>query len=105
MVVLRINPGIASLKPMAFWALAIALSAVPIRAQKGTPPSSGTGGSRGPTGGTPPARSGGPTFEAAIPTQPGAGGFIPNMQPSPKRAGVVDEEVVPLALLRIREAT
>jgi hypothetical protein len=39
---IRIQPKIACLKPVALWTLAIALSAFPVGAQKGTPPSGGS---------------------------------------------------------------
>src|ERR1700731_4033122 len=108
MVVLRNKPAIASLKHMAFWALAIALAALPLWAQKGGPPSGGTGGSggsRGPTGGTPPARSGGPTFDPGIQPQPGVGVFMPTMEPIPKPMVVEDEMCLPWDLPDMRGAT
>ncbi len=106
MLVLRNQPGITCLKLLAFWALAIALSAVPLRAQKSTPPSGGSGGgSRGPTGGAPVGRSSGPTFDPGAQPQPGIGVFLPTTQPLPKPVVIEDERCLPWDLTAVRGAT
>jgi hypothetical protein len=106
MVVVRSNPGIACLKRVVFWALLIALSAVPLQAQKGSPPSGGAGGSRG-SSGTPPPRSSRPDISTTQPgmpnTQPGV--FIPPMEPLPKPMVVEDETCLPWDLPDVRGAT
>jgi predicted Zn-dependent protease len=105
MVVIRNQPGMARWKRVVFWALAIALSAVPLQAQKGTPPSGGSGGSRGSTGGAPRARSGNTTTQPRIQpdTQPGV--FIPPMEPLPKPVVIEDETCLPWDLPDMRGAT
>lgn len=110
MLVLRNQPGIACLKHLAFWALVIVLSAVPIRAQKGTPPaggSGGSGGSHGPTGVKPPVRSVGPTptFDPGMQPQPGFGVFVPPLEPLPKPVVIEDETCLPWDLPAMRGAT
>jgi tetratricopeptide (TPR) repeat protein len=106
MAVIRIQSGIACLKPVALWTLAIALFALPIRAQKGTPPSGGSGGgSRGTPGGGSSSR---PVF---LPTQPGTEPntepivILPTTQPLPKAAVAEDESCLPWALPDVRGAT
>jgi hypothetical protein len=106
MIALLNQPGIVRLRPVAFWALAIALSALPIRAQKGGPPGGGSGGSRGtPGGGT----SGRPV---PPPIQPGW--TRPNSQPEvlistpeplAKPVVVEDEACLPWDLPEVRGAT
>jgi hypothetical protein len=109
MVVLRKNPGIACLKRVVFWALLIALSAVPLQAQKGSPPSGGAGGAGGSRGssGAPPPRSSRPDMSTTQPgmpnTQPGV--FIPPMEPLPKPMVVEDETCLPWDLPDVRGAT
>jgi hypothetical protein len=103
MAVLRNQPGSACLKRVVFWALATALSAVPLRAQKGSPPSGGSGGSRAPTEGKPTGRSGVPTYEPGVQPQPGV--FIPTPQPLPKPVVVEDETCLPWDLPDMRGAT
>jgi len=109
MVLFRNKPGIACLKRVVFWALAIALSAVPIRAQKGSPPSGGAGGAGGSRGssGAPPPRSSRPDVSITQPgmpnTQPGV--FSPPMEPLPKPMVVEDETCLPWDLPDIRGAT
>src|SRR4030088_2863808 len=98
MLVLRNKPGIDCLKHLAFWALVIVLSAVPLRAQKGTPPSGGSGGSggsHGPTGGKPPVRPGGPTSAPGMQPQPGFGVFVPTLEPLPKTVVIEDKTCLP----------
>jgi tetratricopeptide (TPR) repeat protein len=106
MAVIRIQPGIAFLKPMALWTVAIALSALPIGAQKATPPGSGSGGgSRGAPGGGAPSR---PVF---VPMQPGTQPntepvvMFPTTQPLPKPVVAEDESCLPWALSDVRGAT
>src|SRR5271169_6762061 len=105
MGVIRIQPGIASLKPVAFWTLAIALSAFPIRAQKGSPPGGGSGGSRGgPVGGAPSQ----PVF---VPTQPATPPNIqpdvvsPTTDPLPKPVVAEDDSCLPWSLPDARGAS
>src|SRR5882762_3208490 len=105
MLVLRNKPGIACLKHIVFWAIAVAVSAVPLRAQKGTPPSGGSGGSHGPTGGKPPVSSGGPTFDPGMQPQPGFGVFVPTLEPLPKPVVIEDEMCLPWDLPATRGAT
>src|SRR6202790_1010390 len=105
MVVIRNQPRFARLKHVAFWALGIALSAAPLRAQKGTPPSGGSGGSRGPTGVPSRGHPDTPTMQPGTPpnTQPGV--FIPTMEPLPKPVVVEDETCLPWDLPDVRGAT
>src|SRR6266566_985259 len=105
MLVPRHQPRIACLKHLVFWAFAIALSVVPLAAQKGTPPSGGSGGTRGSTGGTPPVRSGGRTFDPGMQPQPGFGVFGPTTQPLPKPVVIEDETCLPWDLPDMRGAT
>jgi tetratricopeptide (TPR) repeat protein len=88
MVVICTQPGIACLKPVAFWALAIALSALPIRAQRGTH------GRMSSSYGQPPMLPG---------TEPGV--FIPTMEPLLKPVVVEDESCLPWELPSVRGAT
>jgi tetratricopeptide (TPR) repeat protein len=110
MAVIRNQPGVACLKPVAFWTLAIALSASPIRAQKGGPPGGGSGGSRGTPGGGAP-RGGGPGRPDPPPIQPGnipnteRGVFIPPMEQLPKPVVVEDDSCLPWDLPAARGAT
>jgi tetratricopeptide (TPR) repeat protein len=106
MAAIRIRRWIARLMPLSFWALAIALSGLPIRAQKGTPPSGGSGGgSRGMPGGGAPSR---PVF---VPTQPGVQPntepvmMVPTTQPLAKPMVAEDESCLPWALPDVRGAT
>ena len=106
MVIFRTQPGIARWKHAAFWALAIALCALPLRAQKSTPPPSGggPGGSRAPTGTTPRGNSGGATIQPGMqPDTPGV--YIPTIEPLPKPVLVEDEMCLPWDLPDTRGAT
>src|SRR6266566_659838 len=97
---------IACWKRAAFWALAIALSALPLLAQKGSPPTTGgsPGGSRGPTGGVPRGNSGGTPIQPG--TQPNTPGvYIPTMESIPKPVVVEDETCLPWELADTRGAT
>jgi hypothetical protein len=116
MAVIRNHPGIACLKPVAFWTLAIALSALPIRAQKGGPPSGGSGGNRGgsPAGGAPGGgapRGGGPGRPDPPFSQPGIdpnaepGVFYPTTEPLPKPVVVEDDSCLPWDLPAARGGT
>src|SRR5579863_712446 len=77
MVGIYSHPVFALSKRISFWALAIALSAAPIRAQKGGSSGGSSGGSRGaPTGGFPAGgTTGRPIYSTTDP------GSIPNEQP------------------------
>ena len=88
MVVIRNQPGIACLRSVAVWALAIALSALPIRAQLNT---RGRMNSRY---GQPPMLPG---------TEPGV--FISTMEPLLEPVVVEDESCLPWDLPDIRGAT
>ena len=106
MVILRNQPGSACWKHAAFWALAIGLSAFPLRAQKSAPPTTGgpPGGSRGPTGGVPRGTSGGTPIQPGMqPDNPGV--FIPTIAPIPKPVVVEDETCLPWELADTRGAT
>src|SRR6202795_5035937 len=111
MVVMRNLPGIVCLKRVVFWALAIVLSGVPLLAQKGSPPSGGSGGNRG-SGGSSGSGGGQPRGHSDIPTmQPGTqpntqpGVFIPAMEPIPKPVVIEDETCLPWDLPDVRGAT
>jgi tetratricopeptide (TPR) repeat protein len=104
MVILLIHRGFACLKPAAFWTLAIALSALPIRAQRASPPGGGSGGSRGAPGGGLPSRPGPPPIQpGAQPSGPGV--FFPSTEPLPKPVVTEDESCLPWALPAVRGAT
>ena len=106
MVIPRSQPGIACWKRTAFWALAIALFASPLLAQKSSPPTSGgsPGGSRGPTGGVPRGNSGGAPIQPG--TQPDTPGvYLPTIEPIPKPVVVEDEACLPWDLADTRGAT
>jgi hypothetical protein len=113
---------IARLKPVMLWAVAMMLCAMPILAQKGAPPSGGTGGTRG-TGGTGstggsggtrgsggngtssgpgswPTRGMGPSIDNS---QPGV--FLPTVDPIPQPTMVEDEACLPWDLPDMRGAT
>jgi predicted Zn-dependent protease len=106
MVVSRGQSGVAFWKHVALWALALALSALPLRAQRG---GGGSVGSRGSTGGMPSGNSG------VAPSQPGVQpGVQPNMgselpplttQPLPKPVIIEDETCLPWDLADVRGAT
>lgn len=102
MAVGRIQPGIACIGPVAIWALAMALSAMPIRAQK---VGSGPGGARGTVGGGTISR---PIY---LPTEPGTqpnaepGVIVPTPEPLAKPAAVEDESCLPWALPPTRIST
>jgi len=90
---------------MVFWALAIALFALPARAQKGTPPSGGSGGSRGTPGGGAPPRAGPPPMQPGMQPNTEPGVFIPPMEPLPKPVVVEDEACLPWDLRDVSGAT
>jgi tetratricopeptide (TPR) repeat protein len=107
MVGIRNQPVFGCLKPLAFWALAMALSAAPIHAQKGGSSGGGSGGSHGAPGGVTGSR---PTYVPIQPgTQPGAdpGLMLPTMetQPLPKPVVVEDESCLPWDLAILRSGT
>jgi tetratricopeptide (TPR) repeat protein len=105
MAVIRNQLGIACLKPVAFWTLAIALSALPIRAQKGIHPPTGPGGSRGSPGrGTSSWPDPPPMQPRAQPnTEPGV--IAPTTEPIPKPVVVEDDSCLPWDLPAVRDAT
>jgi len=107
MPVLGFKPGIARLKPVAFWTLAIALFVLPIRAQKGGPPSGGSGGNRGgpPVGGGPPIRSVPPPIQPGTQPNGDPGVFFPPIQPLPKPVVVEDDSCLPWDLSVARTGT
>jgi tetratricopeptide (TPR) repeat protein len=92
MVVIRNQPGIACLKPLVFWALAIALSAMPTRAQRGF-------------------RGGTSSYSGPLPTQPGLqlyaelGVLVPTTEPLSKPLMVEDESCLPWDLSEVRGAS
>lgn len=102
MAVIRIQLGIAHLKPVAFWTLAITLSAFPARAQKGGSSSGGSGGLRG----------GSPSRPVFVPIQPGTqpnsqpniqpGEIVPTTEPVSKPVVAEDESCLPWALPDVR---
>jgi tetratricopeptide (TPR) repeat protein len=94
MAAVRFQPGIACLKSVVLWTIAIALSALPIRAQKGAPPPGGSGGS-----------SGWPPIQPARPpvTQPVTA--LPTMEPLPKPLATEGETCLPWALPGVHGAT
>jgi tetratricopeptide (TPR) repeat protein len=106
MAVIRIQSRIACLKPVALWTLAIVLFVLPIRAQKGTPPTGGSGGgSRGTPGGGTSSR---PVFVPIQPrtepnTEPRV--ILPTTEPLPKPVVAEDESCLPWALPDVRGAT
>lgn len=103
MVGTRYPLGFARLKPVAFWALAIALSALPIRAQKG---GSSGGGSRGSSGGGSGSRSGPPPMmPGAQPSMGPPSIIIPTPEPIAKPVVVEDEACLPWDLPAMRGAT
>jgi tetratricopeptide repeat protein len=111
MAVIPSQPGIACLKPVAFWTLAIALSALPIRAQKGGPPSGGSGGNRGGSPGEGAPRGGGPGRPDPPRIQPGnepnsmPGLIIPTPEPPRKPVVIEDEACLPWDLPSVRGAS
>jgi hypothetical protein len=100
------QPGIVRLKPAAFWALMIALSALPIRAQKSGPPGGGSGGSRGTPGGGSSSRPVPPPIQPGW-TQPNSQPevLIPTPEPLAKPVVVEDEACLPWDLPDVRGAT
>jgi tetratricopeptide (TPR) repeat protein len=105
MAVIRIPPKIACLKPVAFWTLAVTLSVLPIRAQKGTPPSGGSGGSRGAPGGGVPVRPAPPPIQPGKESNAEPGVYLPTPEPFPKPVVVEDEACLPWALADVRGAS
>jgi|HubBroStandDraft_2_1064218.scaffolds.fasta_scaffold84973_2 tetratricopeptide (TPR) repeat protein len=105
MAAIRYQSAIARLKPAAFWTLALALSTWPVRAQKGTPPSGGSGGSRGAPGGGAPVRTAPPPLEPGTEPNSEPGVFFPTTQPIPKPVMTEDEACLPWALADVRGAT
>jgi tetratricopeptide (TPR) repeat protein len=101
MVGMLFQPVFVSWKSVAFCALAIALSALPIRAQKG---GSG-GGSHGSTGGAMSGPSSLPPFQPALQPGPVSGVVIPTTQPMQKPAVVEDESCFSWDLAQVRGAT
>ena len=101
----RTQSEFARLKPVVFWALAIALSASSIRAQKGSPPSGGSGGSRGAPGGGAPVRTAPPPIEPGMQPNMGPEIVVPPMQPLPKPVVVEDEACFPWNLGDARTAS
>jgi tetratricopeptide (TPR) repeat protein len=100
MVCIRYQPGFACLKSVAFCALAIAVSAFSIRAQKG-----GSGGSRESPGVGTSSRSNLPPMQPG--TQPNTEPevLLPTTQPLQKPAVVEDESCFPWDLTGVRGAT
>jgi Flp pilus assembly protein TadD len=95
------------LKPLAFWAVAIALSSLSVQAQKGGSSGGGSGGARGNPGGVTNSR---PTYSPAQPgIQPGAdpGLMLPTITPQPMQKPVVadDESCLPWDLPTARNAS
>jgi hypothetical protein len=112
MVGMRYHPGFVSWKCMALCALAIALFALPVRAQKGGTGgkggSGGTGGAGGSRGSPGAGSSGGlnlPTYEPGQPTEPGYGVLYPTTQPQQKPVVVEDESCLPWELPPARDTT
>src|SRR5216683_8250346 len=105
MIALLSQPGIARLKPVASCALAIALSALPIRAQKGSPPGGGSGGSRGTPGGGTSSRPFPPPLQPGMQPNPDPGVFLPTPEPIKKPVVVEDEACFPWDLSEGRGAT
>ena len=91
---------------MAFCALAIALSAFPIRAQKGgTGGAGGGGGSRGPSSGGMSGRSNLPTYDPGQPSISESEIFMPTTQTPQKPVVVEDESCLPWDLPGTRDTT
>jgi tetratricopeptide (TPR) repeat protein len=106
MAAIRIQHRIACLKPAVFWTFAIALSVLPMQAQKGGPPSGGSGGSRGAPGGSPPVRPGPPPMQPGTEPTAQPGVFFPTTtQPLPKPVVAEDESCLPWSLPDVRGAT
>ena len=105
MVAVGTQPGIARLKPVAFFVLAIALSALPTRAQKGGSPPGGSGGSRGPSGGGAPGRPGPPPIQPGIQPNSMPDLIIPPTEPLPKPVVVEDEACLPWDVPNVRGAS
>jgi tetratricopeptide (TPR) repeat protein len=105
MVNIRTQPGIAFWKHAAFCAFALALSAVPLGAQRG----GGSGASRGSTGAAPSGNSGVPTYQPGVQpnTQTNMDPDAPmtTTQPLPKAVIVEDETCLPWNLSDVRGAT
>jgi len=101
MVGMRFQPVFVSWKSVAFCALAIALSALPIRAQKG---GSG-GGSRGSTGGGFGGRPSLPPFQPTPQPNTVPNVLTPTPQPMQKPAVVEDESCFPWDLTQVRDAS
>jgi tetratricopeptide (TPR) repeat protein len=101
MLVTRGQPRIAFWRHVAFCALTLAMSSVPLRAQRG----GAAGASRGSVGGTENGNFGGsPTQPAAQPnSQPGVP--TPSIEPLPKPEIVEDETCLPWNLSDVRGAT
>ena|SRR5580700_11086252 len=104
MVGTRSQPVLECLRPLAFWALGIALSAVPIQAQKGGS-GGGSAGSHGSSGGVTNSRP------AYIPLQPGTqpgtdpGLMLPTTQQLQKPVVVEDESCLPWVLPTARNSS
>ena len=105
MVVMGNQPGIAFRKYSAFCALAIALSAAPLRAQRSAPPSGGAG--RGNPRPTAPAPTGTPptTQPACNPTTNPNDVFLPTTQPPSRPVIVEDDACLPWDAPDVRGAT
>jgi len=105
MVGIRNQPGIACLKLLVFWALAIALPALPIRAQKGAPAGGGSGGSHGTFGGGTTSR---PVYSPTQPgTQPNTETEVPTPSTGslPKPVMTEDDSCLPWDLSIVRGAS
>jgi len=109
------KPGFASLKSLVFCALAIALSALPIQAQKGggggpgrtggTGGSGGSGGTRGSPGGGTSSRPIQPSYQPGPTLDTEAEGLIPTIQPLPKPEVVEDDSCLPWELSDARSGS
>jgi TolA-binding protein len=99
------QPGIACLKRVAFWALLIAISALPLRAQKGGGAPSGSGGSRGAPGLGTVGRSNPPPIQPGMQPETNSEVPTPAMQPPVKSAEAQDESCFPWELPDARGAS
>jgi tetratricopeptide (TPR) repeat protein len=105
MVSICSQPGIACLRTVVFSVLAIALSAVPIRAQKGNPSTGGSGGSRGSASGEASGRFGVPPLQPWARRNMEPKVFIPIVEPLPIPVMVEDESCLPWDVTDVRGAS
>ena len=101
MVLTRSQSGIAFSKHVAVWALALVVSAAPLRAQR----AGGSGGSRGSVGAPQSGSSGAPPLQPGIQPNSQPGVLTPATAPMPKLVVAEDEECLPWDVSDVLGAT